>query len=142
MLKLLKKHCVKLNKFQKIGGKLQHVSMGIPGGRSLFTPIDMAISGNPYFIFITPTLRQCLEDWRCFIQCMSKTPTFVLQLIVAAPTYISYTDACRLVAGGVWCSGTKGLKPFLWQVEWTQDIQDNLVTSEKPNGKTKSMIWS
>ena len=65
---------------------------------------------------------------------MSKTPTSVLQLVVSAPTYISYTDACRLGAGGLWCSGTKCLKPFLWQVEWPQDIQDNLVTAEKLNG--------
>ena len=48
--KLLKKRRVTLNEFQKLAGKLQHASMGIHGGRSLFAPIDMAISGNPYFI--------------------------------------------------------------------------------------------
>ena len=116
MHKFKKKRCVTLDKFQKLAGKLQHTSMGIPGGRSLFTPIGMAISGNPYFISITPTLHQCLEDWHCLIQCMAKTPTSVLQLIADAPTYISYTDACRLGAGGLWCSGTKCLNPFLWQV--------------------------
>ena len=66
---------------------------------------------------------------------MSKTPTSILQLIFAAPTYISYTDVCRLWADGVWCSGTKCLNLFLWQVEWPQDIQDNLVTAENPNRK-------
>ena len=65
---------------------------------------------------------------------MDKTPTSVLQLIVPAPTYISYADACRLGAGGVRYSGTKCLKLFLWQVEWPQDIHDNLVTAKKPNG--------
>ena len=90
-----------MNEFQKLAGKLQHDSMGIPGGRSMFTPINMAISGNPDFISITPTLRQCLKDWLCLTQCMSKTPTSVLQLVVATPMYISYIDACRLVADGV-----------------------------------------
>ena len=66
---------------------------------------------------------------------MYKTPTYVLQLVFASPTYISYNDACRIGAGGVWCSGKKCLKPFLWQVKWPQDIQDNLVTVEKTNGK-------
>ena len=94
-----------LNKFQKLADKLQNASMEIPVGRSLFTPIDMAISGNPYCSFIAPTLRQWLKDWLCLIQCMAKKPTSVLQLIVAAPTYISYTDVCRLGAGGVWCIG-------------------------------------
>ena len=133
--KLLKNRRVMLNKFQKLADKSQHASMGIPGERILFTPINMSISGNPDFILITPTLRQCLEDWSCLIQCTAKTPTSVLQLIVAAPTYISYTNACRLGAGVVWCSGTKCLNPFMWQVEWPQDIQDNLATAEKPNGK-------
>ena len=68
---------------------------------------------------------------------MPKTPTSVLQLVVSAPTYISYTDACCLGAGGVWCSGTKCLKPFLCQVEWPHDIQGNMVTSEKQNGTIK-----
>ena len=66
---------------------------------------------------------------------MDKTPTPVLQLMVSTTTYISYTDACSLGAGGVWCSGTKCLKLFLWQMEWPQDIQDNLVTAENPNRK-------
>ena len=67
---------------------------------------------------------------------MTKTPKYVLQLIVSTPTYISYADACRLGAGGVRYSGTKYLKLFLWQVEWPQYIQDNLVTAENPNRKT------
>ena len=109
--------------------------MGIPGGRSLFNPINMAISGKPYFILITPTLHQFLEDWHCLTQCMSKTPISVLQLVFSAPTYTSYTYACCLGPGGVCCSGTKCLKPFLWQLEWPQDIQDNMVTAEKPSRK-------
>ena len=68
MRKFLKKRHVMLNEFQKIAGKLKHASMVIPGGRSLFTPIDMAILGHPYFILITPTLLQFLEDWRCLVQ--------------------------------------------------------------------------
>ena len=67
---------------------------------------------------------------------MAKTPTSVLHLIVAATTYTSYTDACRLGSGGVWCSGTKYLTLFLWQVEWPQYIQDNLATAENQNRKT------
>ena len=94
----------------------------------------MEMRGDTDFITITPNLRQCLEDWQCLVQCMAKEPTSLMQLIMRPPSYISYTDACKLGAGGVWRSGTSYLKPFLCQVKWPRDIQDSLVTVENPNG--------
>jgi hypothetical protein len=44
---MLKIKSASLNKYQKLVGKLQHASFGIPGGTGLFTPIQMAMSGNP-----------------------------------------------------------------------------------------------
>ena len=112
MSKILKNLRVALNQFQKLAGKLQHASLGIPRGRSLFTPLDMEMRGDPDFITITQILRQCLEDWRCLIQCMAKEHTSVMQLIMRPPSYISYKDACKIGSSGVWCSGTPFLKPF------------------------------
>ena len=86
MRKIFKNLRVALNQFQKLAGKLQYVSLGIPIGRSLFTPLDMAMRGDPDFITITPIVRQCLEDWRCLIQCMAKEPTSVMQLIMCPPS--------------------------------------------------------
>ena len=117
-----------LNQFRKLARKLQHVSLAIPRGRSLFTQLDMTVCNDPDFIGINETIRQCLEDWCYLVQCMSYEPTLVRLLVMCPTTYISYTDACKLGAGGVWCSGTTRLKPFLWQVEWPKDIQDSLVT--------------
>ena len=57
MHKLLKNLRFALNQFQKLAGKLQHASLGIPIRRSLFTPLDMAMRGDPEFITITPILR-------------------------------------------------------------------------------------
>ena len=82
---------------------------------------------------ITPILCQCLEDWRCLVQCMTKETTSVMQLIMLPTSYISYTYDCKVGAGGVWCSGTPCMKPLLWQVIWPCDIQDSLVTVETPN---------
>ena len=132
--KLLKKTRVALNQFQKLAGNLQHASPAIPNGRLLFTPLDMAMRNDPDFITMDDTIRQCLLDWRCLVQCLASKPTSVRLLVTCPPTYISYTDACNFGAGGVWCSGTTLLKPFLWQVEWPKDIQDNLVTVENPHG--------
>ena len=54
MYKLIKKLRVALNPFQKLAGKLQHASLGIPIGRSLFTPLDMEMRGDPDFIHPRP----------------------------------------------------------------------------------------
>ena len=42
----------------------------------------------------------------------------------SAPEHIGYSDACGIGAGGVWTSGTKGLNPVVWQVEWIAEVKD------------------
>jgi hypothetical protein len=124
-----------LNKYQKLSGKLQHASFGIPCGRALFSPIQHAMRFNPKFINLVPELKQILNDWKYMIQYMKKHPTSVLQLVQNYPDYIGHSDACALGAGGVWNSGMKPIQsPFLWQVEWPQDIRDSLVTASNPKG--------
>ena len=132
--KILKKKRISLKKFQSLAGKLQHASLGIPGGEGLFSPIQMAMHNNPKFINITPHLRQILTDWRYMIHYLQLHPTSVLQLIVEYPNYLGYSDACKIGAGGIWTSGTSPMDPILWQFEWPQDIQNNLVTSTNRTG--------
>ena len=69
---MLKKQRAPLNQFQTLAGKLQHASTALPNGQSLFTPFDMAMRHDPEFFEIDPTMHQCLEDWRCLVQCMTK----------------------------------------------------------------------
>ena len=107
---------VALTEYQKLAGKIQHASLAMPSGRSLFTPLDMAMKGDPDFVSITPVLQQCLEDWRVMVQFMASNPTYVRQLVMAPSSYISYTYICKLGTGVVWCSGILRLKPLLWQV--------------------------
>ena len=132
--KILKMSRCSLKKYQKLAGKLQHASYGIPGGTGLFTPIQMAMAGNPLFINLTPDLKQALEDWRYFIRYLEKNPTSVLQLISNYPDYIGYCDACGLGVGGCWASGLKEIHPFLWHLEWPDDIKAKLITESNPSG--------
>jgi hypothetical protein len=132
--KLIKMKRASLNKFQKIGGKLQHASFGIPNGRSLFSPIQQAMANSPSFINITPQLKDIFMDWRYIISFLKRHPTSVLQLVTNYPDYVGYSDACRLGAGGTWSSGLKAIPPILWQVEWPIDIQNSLITDNNKNG--------
>ena len=45
--KCLKATKVPLGLFRKLAGKLQHASFAIPSGKSLFTPVDMAMRDDP-----------------------------------------------------------------------------------------------
>jgi hypothetical protein len=132
--KLLQQKRSSLNKYQKVAGKLQHASYGLPGGKGLFSPIQMAMAGNPDFINLTEDLITVLTDWQRLLTHMQKHPTSVLQLMSNYPDYIGYSDACRLGAGGAWCSGLKEISPFIWQVQWPEDIQNDLNTDDNPEG--------
>jgi hypothetical protein len=132
--KMLKMTRPSLNKYQKLAGKLQHASFGLPGGRGLFSPIQMAMSGNPEFIPLTDDLKNCLKDWQAILRHMESHPTSVLQLVTDFPSYIGYSDACGLGAGGTWSSGIDNLPPFLWKYEWPKDIKDALITEHNPTG--------
>ena len=59
----------------------------------------------------------------------------VLQLVSNYPDYVGHSDACGLGTGGVWQGGLKQLlSPFLWQLEWPEDIRQALVTDANPYG--------
>jgi hypothetical protein len=133
--KILKSKRISLNKFQKLAGKLQHASFGIPGGAGLFSPIQMAMAHSPDFINITNELVIILEDWRYMIQFLEKHPTSVMQLVIDYPNYIGYSDSCGIGTGGVWTSGTSSISPLLWHMEWPEDIKKDLVTSNNKGGK-------
>jgi hypothetical protein len=133
--KILQKKRSSLNRYQRLAGKLQHASYGLPGGRGFFSPIQMAMVGNPAFINLTSDLKQCFKDWQIIIRHMEKNPTSVLQLVTDYPSYIGYSDSCGIGTGGTWSSGVDPLSPFLWKYEWPADIKQNLVTDKNPNGQ-------
>jgi hypothetical protein len=133
--RMLRQKRASLHQYQKLAGKLQHASFGLPGGTGLFSPIQMAMLGDPQFINLSADLKQALSDWKHIIRVMMNNPTSVLQLISDYPDYIGYSNTCKLGAGGVWCSGIKGLTHIVWKVQWPQAIQDALITEENPSGK-------
>lgn len=131
---ILKKQNVTLNTFQKLAGRLQHASFGIPGGNGLFSPIQAAMRNDPEWIKVSEELKIILQDWRYIVKYMGTHPTSLFQLVPQYPSYIGYTDACFLGCGGVWCSGLKSLEPCLWQYEWPEEIKAQIQTPTNPKG--------
>ena len=125
---------VALNEMQQLAGKLQHASFAMPGGWGLFSPIQRALQGDPKFIPMTDDLKECLSDWKTILKHLSEHPTHVLQLVDGYPDYLGYTDSCKKGAGGVWMGITSDIGYIVWRVEFPLDIQQNLCTSNNPNG--------
>ena len=66
----LKETTITLNAFQKVAGKLQHASNGIPGGRGLFSPIWRVFAKSTESVWLTPPIKQALQDWITIIRCV------------------------------------------------------------------------
>ena len=104
-LKLLsKKRRVRLKDFQKIAGSLHHhASMGIPGGRGLFTTIWKAMANQKSgWITITHDVKSMFKDFKWLFEEIANHPINVAQLVPRLPHLHGYTDACKYGAGGVW----------------------------------------
>ena len=125
---------LRLKEMQQLAGNLQHASFAMPGGWGLFSPIQASLMGDPKFIEITPELNECLADWKTIVKHIKNNPTHVLQLVDGYPDYLGYTDACKKGAGGVWMGVTEDIGFVTWRVEFPEDIQNELCTSENPKG--------
>ena len=64
IVKLIKKvlthRSVPLKQFLELAGKLQNASIGIPGGAGLFSPLQIAVKGNPTFVIIDEYMKSML----------------------------------------------------------------------------------
>jgi hypothetical protein len=108
--------------------------MGIPGGTGLFSPLQMALLGNPSYVKIDDYLANTLRDWRTIIHHMKNNPISVKQLIADIPNFVGFSDACKLGAGGIWSPGTSPCPYVVWKLQWPLDIQNRLISENNING--------
>jgi hypothetical protein len=86
---------------QSVLGKLQHASLGIPGGRGLLGPVYQKLQHStdtkPYRINIPTNSYEynLLYDFRALIKLVGSRPTHCAQLVSGMPAYIGFGDACR-----------------------------------------------
>jgi hypothetical protein len=136
--RLLAKKRVPLKLFQSVVGRLRNAATILPAARSLFTPINRALRGNPDAVPLgaaNSELRATLLDLRTMVLDLNRRPTHVHELVVRPPGYLGYCDASAFGAGGVWFSGTASLRPQVWRLEWPADITNEVVSSTNPGGR-------
>jgi hypothetical protein len=133
---ILRLKTVPRKRLEKIVGKLRHAAIGIPAGRGLFGPVNIAMAQKAEWFTLTKgsPLRLALNDWRYLIRVANIEPTHCKELIPGDPEYIGYCDAAKRGMGGVWLSGTKELEPFVWDVPFPEDIRKRFVSWSNPTG--------
>ena len=94
----------------EIAGSLEHASYGIPGGAGLFSPIQRALQGKHQWIKVSSTLKTCFQDYGAIVKYMAKHPTHVKQLVKGLPSYVGFSDSCKLGTGGIWSGVWSGLQ--------------------------------
>ena len=132
---LRKKKTIPLNEFQKIAGTLHHAaSMGIPGGRGLFTAIWSAMKGcqKNGWIKLTPDLKAIFSDLCWLFREIANKPINVAQLVPNLPHCHGYADACKYGAGGVWIPPGENNKPryILWSIDFPPEVVRQMATHE------------
>eukprot|EP00957_Ditylum_brightwellii_P084618 6434620-Ditylum_brightwellii.AAC.1 len=58
---LLHSNSAQLKQFQNLNRKFQHAFYGIPGRAGLFSPLQMAMAGDPDFIHLILFIKETLQ---------------------------------------------------------------------------------
>ena len=131
---LKKKNRLPLNDYQKIAGTLHHASMGIPGGRGLFTAIWAAMKGckKNGWIALTKDLKAIFADFGWLFREIANKPINVAQLVPTLPNCHGYCDSCKRGAGGVWIlPGPNGTPRYVfWSVDFPPEIVAKMATHD------------
>ena len=123
-----RKTFIPVKDFQKITGTLHHASMGIPGGRGLFTALWTAYkTETKQHIRLTAELKNIFDDFKWLFKQITKQPVNVAQLVPCLPISHGYTDACKYAAGGAWILQIDQCVHYImWTVPFPDDISNAL----------------
>ena len=120
-------------RWQSILGQLRFVSIAIPGSAGLFSALQLALNeAQQNRVKVTKHLRRHIHDFAKLAADLCSRPTHLAEIVAEAPSSIGATDAARAGMGGVFFDheGT----PFVWRHPFDDDIQDDLITFENPDG--------
>ena len=125
--RMKKKRWVPLKEFQKLAGILHHASIGMPGGRGLFTGIWKAMAQHANnFVRLTDDLKAILDDFKWLFCEVANKPIRIAQLVPHLPKIHGYVDACRNGIGGVWIIPTASgrLRLIVWAIDIPADLRE------------------
>jgi hypothetical protein len=120
---------VPLKMLQGVVGKLQHASIILQAAKGFFTPINVAMRGNPKIIKLGENfeVRAVLEDIISLLRILSLRPTHVRELMPDMPHYFGYHDAATEGAARVWLLLVDDMPPQVWWTEFPVNIATDVI---------------
>jgi hypothetical protein len=103
----------------------------------MFSPLNKALCGDPKFVGLgdKSEVRAALLDLRNLVKHLAVRPTHVRELLPGDDHYVGNCDACATGAGGVWYSGTIGVPPLVWRLNFPESISSQVVSDANPTGR-------
>ena len=119
LTEISRKSVATVKELQSMQGKLQFASIGIPLGKPLLGPIDRIIAkaekNKRTKVKIKDEIVTYTQNWKALIHLMRTRPSHVRELTMnKEAAYRGLVDASKWGVRGVWFSGTKKLRPFVW----------------------------
>jgi hypothetical protein len=122
---MLEKCVAPLNSYRKATGKLRRATYIIVGAIGMFTPINMAMKGNPKFVGIgkSSAARAAFKDLIVLVKQVAQRPTHVREIFYTIIDYGGYCDACGTGIGGVFFPLDSHAEYTAFRLQLPTDIQ-------------------
>jgi hypothetical protein len=125
---------VSAKKWRSILGKLRFVSLAIPGSSGLFSALQWALNqAGENRVRLNAYVRSNLDAFGRLAASLCTRPTHLAELVPEDPILLGATDAAKPGMGGVFFDHTGC--GYVWREPFPQDVQDDLVSAENPNGR-------
>ena len=89
--------------WHKLLGELRSMVLGIPSGHGLFSQLQLVLRSREHHrVHIHQEARHQLLDLQLLAEDLAARPTRIAEVVLAAPHYVSCSDAALNGMGGVW----------------------------------------
>ena len=132
-----KAHGIKYEEFESTIGKVRNAFISIPAGRGLLSPCNAILRIKPPVVYLHKNkfLWEAVQDCRTLLRESTTKPTRCKELVAAWPDYIGVKDASGQGVGGIIIGENKECIPTVFRLEWPEDIKQDLLSQENPNGR-------
>ena len=129
---------VEFVEFRKKIAQLRHVAICIPSGKGLLSESSRLASmeGQRYvFIRVGSLVYQELHGWLTLLREATAKPTHCKELVSGHPDIVGIVDASKEGVGGIVVGENEAVIPFVFRLEWPQEVRDLVISDHNPDGK-------